>query len=429
MLIYINFPSWLRPEIFGFLNLPEDHPLNLLRWYGFMYIVGFIVSYIQSLQILKKDNLQTLNKTIIEEYYFWAIIGLIFGGRIFSCLVYNFNYYSKYPLEIIIPFQNGKFVGYAGMAFHGATIGVFLVSILFTYKHIPIAINLEHFKNEILQKIKNFNDKKFILNCYKEDKNKNIYYLEESYKKRKLIDFLNLNNDLSKKKKKISQIFKTIKYKINFRELCDLVFPIIPLGYTFGRIANFINSELWGRITASPIGVLFNNANKVPLNLNKTKEIINQLGWKINEISQNVFDSNGNEIKNVLGNVLDQNGNITEIAGINLPRHPSQLYEAIFEGIVLFFILWFPARIFKPFKGFLAPVYLIFYSIFRIILEYFREPDSQFANFEKNKYYGFIFGNLTMGQLLSWLMIAFGVGLGIYFYYLSKKDKINELNI
>lgn len=428
MLSYINYPSWLKPEILSFLNLPEGNFLNFFRWYGLMYIIGFIISYIQSLQILKKDNLQSLNKTIIEEYYFWAIIGLIFGGRIFSCLVYNFDYYSKYPLEIIIPFQNWRFVGYAGMSFHGATIGVFLVSIFFTHKHVPLAINSTHFKNVILERIKNFNDKKIILNCYKENKNKDIYYLEEGYKKRKLFDFINSNNNLSKNKKKISKIFKSINYKINFRELCDLVFPIIPLGYTFGRVANFINSELWGRITASSIGILFNNANKVPLNLNKTKEVVNQLGWKINDITQKVFDSNGNEIKDVLGNVFDQNGNLTEIIGINLPRHPSQLYEAFFEGIILFLILWFPARTYKPFKGFLASVYLIFYSVFRIILEYFREPDLQFANFEKNKFYGFISGNLTMGQLLSWLMITCGLGLGIYFYYLSKKDNLNELN-
>ncbi len=420
MLAYINYPSWLKPEIFSFLNIPEGNFfsfLNFLRWYGLMYVIGFIISYIQSMYILKHDNLQSLNKSIIEEFYFWGIIGLILGGRIFSCVVYNFNYFLFHPLEIIIPFKDGKFVGFEGMAFHGAAIGVFITSVLFTYKHLPKNINSEHFKNNILEKINNFNDKKLLLNIYKEDKENNIYYIPENQSK----------NKFKKNKKSISRILKSIKYKLNFRELCDLAFPAIPLGYTFGRIGNFINSELWGRITASPIGILFKNANKVPLVLNKTQEVINKLGWKINTAAFQVFDSNGNEIKNSLGYIYDKNGMPTDILGINLPRHPSQLYEAFFEGIILFLILWFPARKFKPFKGFLASVYLIFYSIFRFSIEFFRQPDSQFENIDVEKYTGFILGNISMGQILSILMILFGVGLGVYYYYLSKKDKINEL--
>lgn len=426
MLAFINYPSWLKPEIFSFLNIPDGSLfsfLNFLRWYGLMYVIGFIVSYFQSIYILKKDDLQTLNKSIIEEYYFWAILGLIFGGRIFSCIVYNFNYYIRHPFEIIIPFHNGQFVGYAGMAFHGAAMGVFLVSILFTYKYIPYEINSEHFKHNILSKITNFNDKKILLNIYKENKEKNVFYIDEKNKKKKIFNL----KKTSSNRKNISRIFKSIKYKLNFRELCDLVFPIIPLGYTFGRIGNFINSELWGRITASPIGMLFKNADKVPLNLESTQKVINQLGWKINETLFKVFNSSGKEIKDTLGYVSDQNGNLTNILGINLPRHPSQLYEAFFEGIVLFLIMWFPARKFKPFKGFMASAYLIFYSIFRFFIEFFREPDSQFSNIKQGKYIGFILGKLSMGQILSVLMIIFGIGLGIYFYYLSKKDKLSEL--
>ena len=271
MIAYINFPSWITPEVFGFLNLPQGHFLNLFRWYGLMYIIGIMISYFQSMYILKHDNLPTLNKKIIDDYYFWAIIGLVLGGRIFSCLVYDFGYYSKHIFEIILPFRNGQFVGFQGMAFHGAVIGVFIVSFIFV-------------------KLK----------------------------------------------------------EINFRELCDLVFPIIPLGYTFGRIANFINAELWGRITARPIGMLFPNANKMPLNLKRVQVIINKLGWQINEATNMVLDANGNEVKNVLGKVFDsRSGLYPDTIGINLPRHPSQLYEAFFEGIVLFLILWFPARKFK----------------------------------------------------------------------------------
>jgi phosphatidylglycerol---prolipoprotein diacylglyceryl transferase len=214
----------------------------------------------------------------------------------------------------------------------------------------------------------------------------------------------------------VSLIYIKIK-KINIRELADLVFPVIPLGYTFGRIANFINSELWGRITASPIGVLFPDADKVPLNLPEVQNVINQLGWKINEITNTVINSSGIAINNVLGNVLD-----TNIPGINLPRYPSQLFEAFFEGIILFLIIWFPARKYKPFKGFLAPVYLCGYAIARISLENIRQPDSQFADAASGKFIGYIIGNLTMGQILSWIMLFFGIGLGVYFYLLEKKE-------
>ena len=220
----------------------------------------------------------------------------------------------------------------------------------------------------------------------------------------------------------VSVIFTKIR-KINFRELCDLVFPVIPLGYTFGRLANFINGELWGRITTSPFGVLFPHADKSPLNLSNVKEVISKLGWKIDQAANTVIDASGRELTNLLGYVTDQYGRQTDIIGINLPRHPSQLYEAFFEGIVLFLIIWFPARIFKPFKGFLASVYLIGYSIARLSIEFLREPDLQFADIEQEKYTGFIFSTITMGQFLSILMILAGIFIGVYFYKLSLDDK------
>ena len=246
------------------------------------------------------------------------------GGRIFSCLVYNFHYYSAHILEILIPFKDGQFIGFAGMAYHGAVIGVFLVSFIYV-------------------KVK----------------------------------------------------------KLNFRELCDLVFPVIPLGYTLGRIANFINQELWGRVTDSSFGVLFSTANKVPLQLNNVQEIINKIGWKIDLTTNVVTDNLGRSYDNLIGNVIDSNGNLTNILGINLPRFPSQLFEAFFEGIVLFLIIWYIGRKFKPFKGFLAPLYLVGYSICRFFLEFLREPDNEFANILAGKYTGYAIGNISMGQILS----------------------------
>ncbi|MCD6023962.1 MAG: lgt [Fibrobacteria bacterium] len=130
--------------------------------------------------------------------------------------------------------------------------------------------------------------------------------------------------------------------------LCDLYFPAIPLGYTFGRIANFINGELWGRVTDSPIGMVF------------------------------------------------------PAAPGTLPRHPSQLYEAFFEGIVLFLILWSLRKRKFP-TGSFAGLYLIGYGFFRFFIEYFREPDAQLGLYW--------FGLFSQGQALCAAMILAGIAL------------------
>tara|TARA_B100000579_G_scaffold413314_1_gene405843 strand:+ start:2680 stop:3447 length:768 start_codon:yes stop_codon:yes gene_type:complete len=125
----------------------------------------------------------------------------------------------------------------------------------------------------------------------------------------------------------------------------DVVAIVAPIGIFFGRIANFINSELYGTETSLP--------------------------WAVKFIQ------------------ID-----------NLYRHPSQLYEAILEGFVLFLLLML-IYFKKNYKiGTCSYTFLIFYGIFRIISEFFREPDVQL---------GYLFGSLTMGMLLSTFMILFGV--------------------
>jgi len=137
------------------------------------------------------------------------------------------------------------------------------------------------------------------------------------------------------------------KYKIEYLHLTDRLAIIAPTGLFFGRIANFINMELYGRTTDGNYGVIFPNAG-------------------------------------------------------DLPRHPSQLYEAFLEGIVLFAILFFLSKFTKisQKKGILSGIFLIFYGIFRMIIELFREPDDQL---------GFLFQNVTMGQVLSLPLILLGL--------------------
>ncbi len=134
-----------------------------------------------------------------------------------------------------------------------------------------------------------------------------------------------------------------------FFEVSDFVAPLVPIGLGAGRIGNFINGELWGRETELPWGMIFPYTDP-------------QL----------------------------------------LVRHPSQLYEALLEGAVLFLILWFYSARPRPIMA-VSAFFLIFYGLFRSFVELFRVPDAQLG------YLAFEW--LTMGQLLSLPMILLGVGL------------------
>lgn len=135
-------------------------------------------------------------------------------------------------------------------------------------------------------------------------------------------------------------------YKVPFLRLGDIGAVAAPAGLMLGRIANFINGELWGRVTTVPWGVVFPGAGP-------------------------------------------------------LPRHPSQLYEAALEGLVLLVVMLLLARR-KRADGFLIGWMLTLYGVFRIFVELFRQPDVQL---------GFIAGGVTMGQILSVPMIIAGIWL------------------
>ncbi|MFA5321353.1 MAG: prolipoprotein diacylglyceryl transferase [Smithella sp.] len=136
-------------------------------------------------------------------------------------------------------------------------------------------------------------------------------------------------------------VFFLHKRKINFWKFADLIVPSIPLGYTFGRIGNFTNGELWGRITTMSWGMYFP--------LDPTRRL----------------------------------------------RHPSQLYEAFFEGIFLFVVLWLMRKK-KYGDGYLLGLYIFGYGVVRFMIEFFREPD-------------FMVGPISIGQVLCALMMAVGI--------------------
>ena len=180
------------------------------------------------------------------------------------------------------------------------------------------------------------------------------------------------------------------KNKMHFFELADTVVYAVPLGYTFGRLGNFINGELFGRVSTKSWAMVFPDA---PL-----------------------FSTNYAWVRS-LADTLD----IPYVAGslVNLPRHPSQLYEALFEGIVLFIIMWFvirPKRGRYPY-GFALAAYLMLYGAIRFVIEYFRAPDANLGYIiawgkesDNIALFQSLF-NISMGQLFCLAMIAAGLVL------------------
>jgi phosphatidylglycerol:prolipoprotein diacylglycerol transferase len=238
-----------------------------IRWYSLAYIAGILLAW----GSVKYFNRSKLSKEALDDWLFWAVLGVVLGGRLGYVLFYNFGFYIHHPLQILA-------VWHGGMSFHGGCLGAIISMYLFAKK-----------------------------------------------------------------------------YKINFLELTDTLAIATPIGLFFGRIANFINLELYGRVTGSNFGVIFPNAG-------------------------------------------------------DLPRHPSQLYEAALEGLLLFIILFALAKFTKIREkvGVLSGLFLVLYSAARAFVEQFREPDEQI---------GLLFNHhITMGQILSAPMIVAGlvvVGLAL----------------
>jgi len=152
-----------------------------------------------------------------------------------------------------------------------------------------------------------------------------------------------------------STIIYAKKHNVNKFIFLDLIAGSAPIGIFLGRIANFVNSELYGRETDILWSVIFTKID-------------------------------------------------------NITRHPSQIYEALLEGVILFFILFFFIKknyLLKP--GLISSLFLIFYSLFRFLVEFFRVPDEQV---------GFIYLNLTIGQIISLIFLSFG----FYLFFIKKNE-------
>ncbi|KKP59019.1 MAG: Prolipoprotein diacylglyceryl transferase [Candidatus Moranbacteria bacterium GW2011_GWF1_34_10] len=263
---YQNLPSLINPIVFSFGSFS-------MYWYSLMYVIGFVtILFLLYWRVYKKETDMAWDD--IFDFLLNSFLAIIIGGRLGYVVLYNLDYFSSNPLEIIFPFgENGNFTGIYGMSYHGGVLGFILVTYLFCKKR-----------------------------------------------------------------------------KINFLKLTDFVLPAIPAGYFFGRIGNFLNGELYGRVIDKMWGMNF---------------------------------------------------------GDGLLRHPSQLYEAFFEGVILFLILWLLRNRLAKNIGMISGLYILGYGTARFVIEFLREPDSQI---------GFVIGVLTMGQMLSVIMIFGGL-------YLINKNK------
>ena len=234
-----------------------------IKWYSIAYIIGILAGWWLGKKIIlqNKNFKEIISLDEFDNYISYLIVGIILGGRFGYIIFYNFFFYLENPLNIFKIWQGG-------MSFHGAVLGVILVTYIFVIK------------------------------------------------------------------KKIQPLF-----------LLDIVACVTPIGLFFGRVANFINAELYGKPSDILWSVIFPTVDSVP-------------------------------------------------------RHPSQLYEAVLEGILLFVILIFVIKKKKSIIGTCSSFFLIFYGIFRIICEQFREPDIQI---------GYVIKQLSMGSLLSLIMIFVGI--------------------
>jgi phosphatidylglycerol:prolipoprotein diacylglycerol transferase len=235
-----------------------------IRWYGLMYLVGFAISYWLGRIRVTRGHSGRVTLSVLDDLFFFVVLGVIIGGRIGYILFYKPGYYATHPAEILA-------VWHGGMSFHGGFLGVLLA----------------------------------------------VWWVAR-------------------------------KHRLRWLELTDFVGPLIPPSLAAGRIGNFINGELWGRVTDVPWGMVFQNPSAGPL-----------------------------------------------------PRHPSQLYQFALEGVLLFIVLWLYSARPRP-TGAVSGMFLIGYGVLRFIVEYFREPDD---------FLGLLALNLTMGQWLSVPMLAAGIGL------------------
>lgn len=321
MITALPFPE-LYPAI---VSIPQFElfgltigPINIL-WYAMAYILGLVIAWRYAILMVRRPALfggtSPASVEVIDDFLFWATLGVILGGRLGYILFYQIPYQGEQlaenPLMILRVWEGG-------MAFHGGLIGVGLA---------------------------------------------------------------------------LWHVCRT--HKVPLLRMADIAAAATPIGIMLGRIANFINAELYGRPTDGPMGMVF------PQNFGSggpptafdwaTKKWLYICDPETTTLAQRTVENCSLRLTN--GDIVSE-----------VPRHPSQLYEAGLEGLLLFLVLAIAIWAFGALKrpGLVTGIFLLGYAIGRSIAERFREPDA------------FVEGMpewMTMGTLLSAPMIALGIFL------------------
>ncbi len=311
-----------------------------VRWYGLSYMVGFILSYFLIKWLADKQNMG-LTGAMVSVFVTYCAIGTMAGGRLGYCLFYSPDLFVKFKSDF--PFWGVLAVNEGGMASHGGMIGIVIGAWLFARK-----------------------------------------------------------------------------YGISTLYLLDLVCLCGPVGVFFGRLANFINGELVGR----PIQSFVSWAVKFPADIlswgsgDKDKllalsDTFQQLGgssdqWKT-WVETMAFNHDAkNSVYNFLSRLIEEtqhsnNSVVKALEPLLVPRHPSQLYGALSEGLIVFLILFLLWRTPKK-LGFIASTFGLLYSIARVSDEFFRMPDAHL---------GLQLFDLSRGQWLSIGLALISLTFGI----------------
>jgi phosphatidylglycerol---prolipoprotein diacylglyceryl transferase len=179
------------------------------------------------------------------------------------------------------------------------------------------------------------------------------------------------------------------RHKLPWTNPGDNLCVVAPIGLFLGRCANFINGALYGRVTSVHWAMQF---PKELLDAGNAAEADRALA------AGQQIDPSLKSVESIIEAVRTDPRIVDALRPILAPRHPSQLYEAALEGIALFVILWFVRTRFRTPNGFITGLFLIVYSIFRIIVENFREPDAPLV------------GMFTRGQFFSFFTVVIGIG-------------------
>ncbi len=266
-----------------------------IHWYGLMYLLGFGTAWWIGRRRVRAGRFAGVDENGFGDLLFYAMLGVVLGGRIGYVLFYAFPDFLANPLFLLR-------INEGGMSFHGGLLGVMAAT-----------------------------------------------------------------------------LWWSLSRRIHFFDCMDFLAPLVPAGLGLGRLGNFIGGELWGKPTGAGWGVVFPRADLGPYSNLPMEEL----------------------------RKLHASGALDAYA-----RHPSQLYQAFLEGLVMMVVLLWYSRVPRP-RYAVSGLFALMYGSFRILVEFVRVPDAQI---------GYLFGTgwFTEGMLLSVPLLAVGVGL----LWLSRRSPV-----